>query len=224
MNHLLEIAAFNIESALIASQAGADRVELCSELAAGGLTPSIETMTKVRQRLSCPFFVMIRPEPGGFVYGNEAFAKMQDELLAAKKCGADGFVFGILKKDGTVDEAANKTLVALADGLPCTFHRAFDAIQDKPAALETLISCGFQRLLTSGGVGNAADYCDALRQLIVQAGNRIVIMPGGGVRLNNIDVIRKRTGASEYHSAALQGNNSFADPALIKDMKATLAS
>ena len=223
MKPLLEIAAFNIESALIAGEAGADRVELCRDLAAGGLTPTLDMIVKAKQELACPFFVMIRPEPDGFVYNEAVLVQMKEELLLAKEHGADGFVFGILKKDGTVDETANKELIALAGGLPCTFHRAFDAIEDKTAALEMLISCGFQRLLTSGGVGNAADYCDALRRLVAQANNRIVIMPGGGVRLHNLAVIRQQTGAAEYHSAALQENASLADAALVNAMKALLS-
>jgi copper homeostasis protein len=223
MKHLLEIAAFNIESALIAGQAGADRVELCRDQAAGGLTPATATIIRAKQELTCPFFVMIRPRPGGFVYDEATLAIMQEELISAKEHGADGFVFGIVKKDGTVDEAACNTLIAAAGELPCTFHRAFDAIDNKPEALETLIACGFKRLLTSGGTGNAADYGTSLQRLVRQAGGRIVIMPGGGVRLNNIAAIRAQTGATEYHSAALQENTSLADAALISAMKALLS-
>jgi copper homeostasis protein len=223
MKHLLEIAVFNTASARIADQAGADRIELCSDLSAGGLTPSVDAIIQAKQELNCPFFVMIRPKAGGFVYTPTEVAKMKEDLLLAKEHGVSGFVFGILKEDGTVDEAANKALVALAHPLPCTFHRAFDAITDKPAALEALIACGFQRVLTSGGVGNAIDYCDVLQQLIIQANGRIIIMPGGGVRSNNISKIMEKIDASEYHSAAITDGGADADPLAVGEMKALLS-
>jgi copper homeostasis protein len=219
---LLEIAAFNIESAIIADKAGADRVELCSGLAAGGLTPTVEDMIQARETLNCPFFVMIRPKPGNFVYTTEELSRMKQDLVLAKAHGADGFVFGVMKADGTIDEAANLDLVKLADPLPCTFHRAFDDIDDKENAVETLIRCGFRRILTSGGVGNAADYGDSLHQLIDRASGRIVVMPGGGIRSNNIDFIKGKTGAGEYHSAAITDGGAFANALAVKEMKAIL--
>ena len=138
MQLLLEVAVFNMESARIAANAGADRIELCSALVAGGLTPSVEMMMQANEELRCPFFVMIRPKPGGFMYSVAEISQMKEDILMAKAHGASGFVFGILKQDGTIDEAANAALLAIAYPLPCTFHRAFDTIENKQAALETL--------------------------------------------------------------------------------------
>ena len=218
IKRLLEIAAFSIESALIADKAGADRIELCSDLSSGGVTPSIEGIKEAKAKLSCPFFVMVRPRGGDFFYSDAEIGAMKQQLLEAKALGVDGFVFGVLDKDGLIDVAINKNLVNLAHPLPCTFHRAFDAIEDKQAALETLISCGFQRLLTSGGVGNAIDYCKELNALIKQADGRIVVMPGGGVRGINIDQLRNETAASEYHSAAIINGGAITNAAEIKEI------
>ena len=224
MKPLLEIAAFNIESAIIAANAGADRIELCSGLSAGGLTPSIEDMQMAKEKLSVPFFVMIRPKGGDFIYTEDEIDRMHQELRAGKAAGADGFVFGIMKEDGTIDEAANKKLVDLANPLPCTFHRAFDDIEDKQAALETLISCGFRRVLTSGGTGNAIHYCDELGRLVARANGRIVVMPGGGVRSNNLGELQQRTGATEYHSAAITDGGSLANGDAVREMKRLLTA
>lgn len=218
MKPLLEIAVFNIESARIAMLAGADRLELCIDLAAGGLTPPAKMIGQAKEEHLSPFFVMIRPKGGDFVYTDAEFSKMKEELLMAKSAGADGFVFGILNVDGTVNEKANKELVTLADTLPCTFHRAFDDITDKQTALEQLISCGFERVLTSGGAGNAADYGNELKQLVSQANGRIIVMPGGGVRSNNLQQIKELTGATEYHSAAIINGGTIADADAIKSM------
>lgn len=202
--------------------AGADRLELCIDLAAGGLTPPADMIRQAKEEGLCPFFVMIRPRGGGFVYSDAEFSKMKEELLMAKSSGADGFVFGILDEEGTVNENANKELVTLAAPLPCTFHRAFDDITDKQAALEQLISCGFERVLTSGGVGSAADYGNELKQLVSQADGRIIVMPGGGVRSNNLQQIKALTGATEYHSAAIIIGGTIADAGAVKSMKEIL--
>jgi len=222
MKPLLEIAAFNSHSAAIAAAAGADRIELCIDYTAGGLTPDDDTIMAARTGLSCPFFVMIRPRAGNFVYTQAEQETMKTDLLRAKALGANGFVFGILKADNTIDEAANKELVSLAHPLSCTFHRAFDDIADKPASLETLVRCGFQRVLTSGGRGNAVAYTDQLRALVLQAEGRIVVLPGGGIRATNIREIRELTGASEFHSAAITGPGVHADPETIQAMNTLL--
>lgn len=222
MKVLLEIAAFNIESAQIAAKAGADRIELCSDYTAGGLTPPDEIIMQARASLSCAFFVMIRPRPGDFVYAVAEQARMKEDLLRARALGADGFVFGILDENGRIDEAANKELVTLAHPLPCTFHRAFDDLDNKAAGLETLIDCGFQRVLTSGGQGNAIDYAETLEQMILQANGRIIVLPGGGVRTNNIEVLREITGAREFHSAAITMQGDQVDPVAVQEMKRVL--
>src|ERR1043166_9628214 len=139
MSLLLEIAAFNLEAAIIAGEAGADRIELCMDYAQGGLTPPPVIITAAVERLTCPVFVMIRPRGGAFIYTEEELAQMKHELILAKEAGAHGFVFGVLQDGGKIDEPANSTLVELAAPLPCTFHRAFDRLWDQEAGLEQLI-------------------------------------------------------------------------------------
>lgn len=223
MNALLEIATFSLDAALIAGDADADRIELCVDYAAGGLTPPMEVITEVTKRLSCPVFVMIRPRGGNFIYSSAELHQMKEELLQAKKQGAHGFVFGILDEDGTIDEAANSALIALAAPLPCTFHRAFDRLPDQRVGLETLIRCGFSRVLTSGGPGSAAENIGTLRDLVDQATGRIIVMPGGGIRPDNLKEIAARVGALEYHSAAITGNRQAPDAAAIASMKSAIA-
>jgi copper homeostasis protein len=222
MSPLLEIATFSLDAALMADAAGADRVELCVDYAAGGLTPPMEMIAKATKGLNCPFFVMIRPREGNFVYSPSELEQMKEELAQAKQGGAHGFVFGILREDGTIDETANTELVALAAPLPCTFHRAFDRLSDQSTGLETLIRCGFKRVLTSGGPGSAADNLDSLKNLVAQAAGRIVVMPGGGVRPENLKYISSTVDAMEYHTAAIIGNQNLPDQGAIKAMKKAL--
>ena len=126
----IEIACFNLESALIAQKAGADRVELCADMLVGGTTPIIETIQQARKHLTIDLYVMIRTRGGNFVYSGAEFEQMKSEIEAIKKLGVNGFVFGILKDDNTINIEQNKVLVELANPFPCTFHRAFDAISD----------------------------------------------------------------------------------------------
>ena len=222
MQALLEAAAFNFESAKVAAKAGAQRIELCAGADEGGITPATATIITAKQELGCPFFVMIRPRGGGFVYTAHEVATMKASLQEAKEAGADGFVFGVLTVHGMVDEAVNTELVALAAPLPCTFHRAFDEILDKEEALETLIRCGFRRVLTSGGEGRAVEFADSLCALVAQAGNRIIILPGGGIRSTNIGGLHNSIHASEYHSAALLNGAAVADYNEVSNLLAAL--
>lgn len=218
----LEIACFNLESAVIAQENGADRVELCTNRAAGGTTPNFELTKTVRDKVTIDLNVMIRPRSGNFVYSNFEFEQMKSEILALKKLQVDGFVFGILKEDGTINEQQNAELVALANPLSCTFHRAFDGVKNKLEALESLIECGFKTILTSGEETNSVDGVDVLAALVEKANNQIVIMPGGGLRSTNIGLLKEKTKAVFYHSSALIGMGEIANPEEIKALKAHL--
>lgn len=199
----LEIASFNITSASIAQQAGADRVELCAQMEVGGTTPCVEDIQKVRSIIDIDLNIMIRPRGGDFVYTPEEFEQMKKEVLVIKEMGVNGLVFGILNVDNTIDKKRNKELVDLAYPLPCTFHRAFDNVLDLEQGLEDVIQCGFQTILTSGCEPNVNLGIANLKKLVDLAQNRIVIMAGGGLRSNNVHAIIKETGLSFVHSSAI---------------------
>ncbi|KIX92452.1 uncharacterized protein Z520_11772 [Fonsecaea multimorphosa CBS 102226] len=218
---LLEIACFNPDSAVAASEAGADRIELCDNADVGGTTPPLSWLTTLRDKIKIPINVMVRPRGGDFVYSVEEFQEMKDVILRFKPI-ADGFVFGILKHDRSVDAVSTSELVKLAAPLPCTFHRAFDETTDLFQALEDIDGCGIRTILTSGGASSAVQNCDVLAQLVKQAGGRVVVMPGGGVRSTNIAELKARTNALVYHSSALIAGQNIADIAEIGQMKAIL--
>lgn len=199
----LEIACFNISSAVIAQNAGADRVELCTDIAVGGTTPSMETLEQVREKLSIDLYVMIRPRGGDFVYSEDEFQEMKRAIFTFKNLGVNGFVFGILHENQTIHIQNNAALVDLAKPFPCTFHRAFDEVLEVEQALEDVISCGFSTVLTSGTFPNVMTGKDVLGKLVVQAQNRIEIMPGGGLRSNNVAALDAVVHANWYHSSAI---------------------
>ena len=218
----LEIVCFNLESAIIAQDNGADRVELCANRSAGGTTPDFELTKIVRDKVTIDLNVMIRPRSGNFVYSGFEFEQMKSEILAFKKLQVDGFVFGILNEDGSLNELQNAELVDLAKPLPCTFHRAFDGVKNKFQALESLIEFGFKAVLTSGEETNAVDGVDVLARLVEKANNRIVIMPGGGLRSTNIGLLKEKTNAVFYHSSAIIDTGEIANSEEIKALKAHL--
>nr|WP_315165011.1 copper homeostasis protein CutC [uncultured Flavobacterium sp.] len=218
----LEIACFNLESARIAQENGADRVELCANMKEGGTTPDFEITKAVRNILSIDLNVMIRPRGGNFVYSDFEFEQMKTEIEQFKKLKVDGFVFGILKEDGSLNKEQNAELVALANPLPCTFHRAFDGIKNKFQALESLIECGFKTILTSGVETNVTEGIDVLATLTEKANDRITIMPGGGLRSTNIGVLKEKTRAVFYHSSAITDSSEIANGNEVKALKANL--
>ena len=199
---ILEIAVFNIQSALLASQAGADRLELCENPADGGTTPSFGTLKTIREKVSVPVFPIIRARGGDFFYTAEELDVMQKDIVLCKQLGFEGVVMGALKKDATVDTETIKRWVEMAYPLEVTFHRAFDRAKDAFQSLEDVIACGCQRILTSGQVPNAFDGKDLIKKLVEQADGRIIIMPGSGVRSSNIKDLASYTGATELHSSA----------------------
>ena len=199
---ILEIAVFNINSAIAAANAGADRIELCENPADGGTTPSYGYLKTTREKVSIPIFPIVRARGGDFFYTDEEFAVMKKDVLLCKDLGFEGIVIGLLNKDATVDIERTKRLVDLAYPMEVTFHRAFDRTKDALQSLENIIECGCQRILTSGQVPNAFNGKDLIKRLIAQADDRIVIMPGSGVRSNNIKELADYTGATELHSSA----------------------
>lgn len=206
----IEIACFNPESAIIAFENGADRIELCDGLSEGGTTPDFETLKDLRAKINIPIFVMIRPRGGDFTYSDAEFEQMKTDLIYLKSLGVDGFVFGILDGNDEVNLVQNKTLVELANPLPCTFHRAFDRAQDLENALEKVIGCGFKTILTSGQKPNVSEGKENLKKLVELSAGKIGILVGGGLRSSNIKEIREFTNADYFHSSAITDGGAFA--------------
>ena len=220
----IEIACFNLESALIAQKAGADRVELCADMLVGGTTPIIETIQQARKHLTIDLYVMIRPRGGNFVCSEAEFEQMKLEIETIKKLGVNGFVFGILNKDKTINIEQNKALLELAKPFPCTFHRAFDEVLNVDKALEDVISCKFSTILTSGTFPNVMEGKEVLKQLVIQANNRIEIMPGGGLRSTNVLELNEMVNTNWYHSSAITDGSEIASPEEIVQLKNKLKS
>ena len=197
---IIEICVDSLESALEASRGGADRLELCSALSTGGLTPSLGFLRAARAQVETSIHVMIRPRSGDFLYSAGELALMEDDIALARQNGADGVVFGLLTEAGLVDEAGTRALVACAGSLQVTFHRAFDLIADQEAALQTLMGAGVHRVLTSGGARTAVEGQLRLAGLVQLAGDRLEVMLGGGVRPDNIQQLARLTGAREFHA------------------------
>jgi copper homeostasis protein len=218
----LEIACFNLESALIAQENGADRVELCAGIEVGGTTPDPELVKQARENLTVDLYVMIRPRGGNFVYTEDEFNQMQFDISVLKELKVDGFVFGILKEDKTINGEQNKILVDLAKPFPCTFHRAFDEVQNPFQALEQLMDCGFKTILTSGQAQNVTEGMNRLTELVSKANNRITIMPGGGLRSTNIEVIQQNAKAVFYHSSAITDGSEIASATEVQALKSKL--
>lgn len=198
--YLLEISVESAEGALAAERGGANRIELCGNLSAGGVTPRVELMRDVRERVSIPIFAMIRPRPGDFVYSTAEFAAMKNDIINAKKLGMNGVVLGILDSNHHIDVARTRELVELARPLPTTFHRAFDECGDLQQGLEDVIRTGSARILTSGGAAGACEGAAVLAGLVTAAGSRILIVPGAGIKASNVAQIVEKTRAREFHS------------------------
>ncbi len=197
---LIEISVDSLAKALAAERGGAHRIELCSELSHGGLTPDPELLHSVRELVRLPIFAMIRPRGGDFVYSDSEYAEMQREMETARRLGADGLVLGILQRDGQVDVQRTRQLVELARPLPVTFHRAIDVAAEIYKALADIMQTGAARVLTSGGAPRAPEGAACLATLVKAASGRIVIMPGCGITSSNASQIAKSTGAREFHA------------------------
>ncbi len=197
----LEIIGFNIESCIAAQSAGADRIELCDNPGEGGTTPSYGFIKSARKHLSIDLYVMIRPRGGDFLYSDEEFEIMKTDIEICKELGCDGIVFGMLDRDGNVDTERCRKLLGYSYPLGSTFHRAFDRLADPFGGMEDIIEAGFERILTSGLKPKAFEGAKLLRELVLKADNRIIIMPGSGVTSENIVSLAKSTGATELHSS-----------------------
>jgi len=190
-----------MDHAAAAERGGAHRIELCTDLSCGGVTPSAALMQTVRRGVRIPIHVLIRPRAGDFCYSDSEFAMMRNNILAAKQFDMSGIVLGILLNNGRVDVERTTTLVEMARPLPVTFHRAFDASQDFEASLEEVIQTGASRILTSAGRLLATDALQTLATLIQKARGRILIMPCGGINSDNILTVVRGTLAQEVHSS-----------------------
>lgn len=199
---LLEACVDSTESALAAQEGGADRIELCSDLAVGGVTPSDGAIRLTRRQIRLPMHVLLRPRAGDFCYSSIELETMRLDIERMKQLGVDGVVLGILCPDGAVDRERTAVLADLARPLSITFHRAFDVCRDAEAALEVLIGLGIDRILTSGQERSVEAGIETIRRLVSLSAGRIVIMPGGGVSEHNIAHIIAHTGAKEIHASA----------------------
>lgn len=199
MEFNLEICVDTVESAITAQSAGANRVEFCDNLNEGGTTPGYGSIISARNNLSIGLHVIIRPRGGDFLYSDLEFDIMRRDIEMCAECGVDGIVTGILQPGGSIDIERTARLIEFAYPLSATFHRAFDMCKDPVQGLEDVIASGASRLLTSGLRNRAQDGIELIRQLIIQAGDRITIMPGGGIDETNIAMIMTATKAKEVH-------------------------
>lgn len=199
---ILEICAGSVESAVAARDGGAQRIELCAALEVGGVTPSAGLIAEARKVEGLTLNVIIRPRGGDFLYNEYEAACMEQDIHTCKQLGVDGVVIGALTPDGDIDTVLCKRLIAAANGMSITFHRAFDMCRDPKKALEELIVMGCDRVLTSGQAATAEAGIPLLKELVQQAGRRIIIMPGCGVNSNNAAAILNATGTTEIHASA----------------------
>lgn len=240
--YIIEIATSDFTTTKSAVEGGADRIELCANLNEGGTTPSLGTIKKCRESFSTLLYPIIRPRGGDFLYTKDEFAIMMADIKLCKELGCDGVVIGLLNMDGTIDMVRTSQLIEAAYPLGVTFHRAFDRCKDPFEALEQIIEIGCERILTSGQQLAAPEGVELIARLNKAADERIIIMPGSGVRKENIKMLAEKTGCTEFHSS-LKGKEkslmqflhpSFKDsfesyvnntisPAGVKELKEALA-
>ena len=200
MRILIEAAVETLDDALAAVSGGADRLELCADLDAGGTTPARPLVADVLAQVSIPVLVMIRPRAGGFVYSRGELDRMRDDTAVAIDLGASGVVLGVLDASGRVDEPDTRKLIAAAHGRAVTFHRAIDETPDVLAAVETLASLGVTRVLSSGAAPTAVEGADTLAAMVERAGDTLRVVAGGGVRAHNVAALVRRSGVREVHA------------------------
>lgn len=193
---LVEAVCCSLEDCIAAEQAGADRIELCSALEVGGLTPSTGLVAAASQRVNIPIMAMVRPRASGFCYSQLEFETMEQDAIALLESGADGIVFGFLHEDGSIDRDRTSSM---SRGREAVFHRAFDATSSAAESLDVLVDCGIRRVLTSGHARTALEGAACLSELVEAAGDRIEILVGGGIRPSNVVEVLKETGAQQVH-------------------------
>ncbi len=195
----LEVSVDSTASAVFAQKGGAHRIELCSNLAEGGVTPSYGLLATTREKVSIEICVMIRPRPGNFQYAAPDIKTMKEDIKAAKRLGMDGVVLGVLTEKGEIDITILKELVFLAYPMIVTFHRAFDLVSDPLRSLDQLASCGARRVLTSGQHRSALDGCRLIEKLVRSAEGKLAVMAGAGITEKNVKTLMQATGVREIH-------------------------
>ncbi len=231
---LLEVAVTSADEARVAADAGADRLELCSALELGGVTPSPGTFLAVREAVAIPVYVLLRPRAGGFVYTSREWESLKRDAEWFASHGADGLVFGALTSEGCVDDSRCAELLAMSQG-KAVFHRAFDFVVNRLAALEVLIDLGFERVLTSGGAATALEGKAEIASRVHAARGRIEILPGSGIRPHNVEELLRETECTQVHAslrstieatgsalAQQMGLHSTTDALLVRGMRAAL--
>ena len=218
----LEIACFNLESCLAAQHAGADRIEFCADYSVGGITPNHTNILKAKELLNIPLHVIIRPRGGDFNYSQSEIELMKKDIEFCKEHHVNGVVFGVLTKDHKINNSINKELLDLAGNMSTTFHRAIDECVDIQEAMNNIISLGFKRVLTSGDKSNALEGIEVLKECQSKFGDKIIIIPGGGIRHSNLQELVLKTNCKEYHSAAITHKNEEIDTEEVKQLKSML--
>lgn len=198
-NVLVEVCCGSAEDAIQAARGGAPRAELCSNLFQGGLTPTLGSFETVREACDIRLMVMLRPREGGFLYTDSEYRSLLNDARHFIKAGADGLVCGFLHEDGSIDLERTREIVEMAEGLPVTFHRAFDVTPDWRQAIDQLAEIGVKRILTSGQQPNVLLALDEIREMIDYAGDRIIIMPGAGITPETAAKVAELTGCREMH-------------------------
>ena len=202
VTRIFEVCAFNIQSAINAERAGAARVELCDNPVEGGTTPSYGTIVETRERINIDLYPIIRPRAGNYLYDEEEYAIIKRDILISRDIGCDGISVGAQKINGDIDTEMLKRIVEWAGPMGVTCNRAFDCAPDPFKALDDIISCGCERILTSGLKSAAPDAGKLLGELVKAAGDKIIIMPGAGIKSTNIKKLVSESNAKEYHGSA----------------------
>lgn len=221
----IETCVGSVASAIVAELGGANRVELCAALSEGGTTPSYGTVLMTLSRVNIPVFPIIRPRGGDFVYTEDELQTMIHDIEVYDKLGAHGFSFGVLDTDGRLDKVANARLIKACNGKPTTLHRAFDRVMNPLEELEVAIQLGFDRILTSGTRLSAPEGATTIAELVEQAGDRIIIMAGAGIKPENAKEMILHTGIKELHGT-FQGEHAegttYKNPAFPSHYKETI--
>ncbi|HMK26730.1 MAG TPA: copper homeostasis protein CutC [Chitinophagaceae bacterium] len=216
--YIIEIATSDFATTKSAVEGGADRIELCANLNEGGTTPSLGTIKRCREAFNVLLYPIIRTRGGDFLYNKDEYEIMLQDVKLCKQLGCDGIVIGLLNMDGTIDVARTSELIETAYPMGVTFHRAFDRCKDPFVALEELIEIGCERILTSGQKPSVVDGVDLVAELNKKADDRIIIMPGSGVRKENIKMLAEKTGCVEFHSSLrgkIKSSMQFVHPGFV---------
>jgi copper homeostasis protein len=224
--NFLEICCYNLDSAVTAAEAGADRVELCADPGAGGTTPGLGLIKTVRNKINIELYPIIRVRGGDFLFSDDEFNIMLHDVETCKSAGCDGVVIGMLSPEGRVDKTHASRLMEKAFPMGVCFHRAFDWTRNPFEALEDIIDVGCERILTSGQQPTAILGVHLIRDLILQADGRIEIMPGSGVRASNITDLKNETGATQFHSSARifkKSSMDYVQPFMTEDLSTIVA-